>query len=440
MAIDVRVIDGEGNGTFGHVQPFTNLKSQHQGQLVLQERFINLNPESHVFLHPVFGAAMNQAVQASGTPLIIHAGVDTGFADSGNVTSNSGSLLIDSGATFQADSLITIGSSVFNATSGTYANVVSIDSEIQLTLDSAIFISGTNAYEINPIWTGDEISGNWNFASGGKITLTNGGNNAEARFDFDEDQRTYGMVNFSSLTGKIDLDTYGNPPNSLEIRFRLSGSDVGNKVDIDNYIDTGDFSEQSFSIPKADFGLVTQDVNELEVKFKRGGGGANATFKLDDLQLESSTGGVVTPATFYSRTPFNTIFHVQEVRAQFADLESGTVSGLASGTENATMPGLSYNKILGLPKLTNGIVVIRQQDGVVKDAFVFRQLSDLLTAGGEITTAISDGTNTMVTVSIRFPEPIVMNGQEDSFISITVNDDLSGLLQFTASARGAIEV
>jgi hypothetical protein len=41
---------------------------------------------------------------------------------------------------------------------------------------------------------------------------------------------------------------------------------------------------------------------------------------------------------------------------------------------------------------------------------------------------------------IEFPEPIILNGTNDDFLSYTINDNLSGLLQFTAAARGALEV
>ncbi len=435
MAIDVRITDGEGKGLISHVHPFVNNKAKHSGQLVLQERFINLNPEVHFFLNENFGAAMNQAVAFTGVASVIHAGVDSGSAIAGTNTTAGANVLIDSGGGF--DAAVGVGASVENTTDSAYANVTAIDSDTQCTLNANIFPTDTgDGYTINPIWTGNIVQGTWDFAATGKVTITTANANDEALFNTDI-FRMWNMNNFSALTGKIDLDAYNETQNTILVEFGVNGVAVGNNINLNDYVDTGDFIEQSFSIPKADFGLAAQDVNDLRITMTRSGG-VKPTVKFDDLQLETTEG--VNPAVFYSRTPFGTIFHVQEVRAQFIDALSGTVTGLADGTENATMPGLSYNKILGVSKLTNGIVVTRQQDGKVVDAFVFRQLSDIITAGGELETAISDGTNTMITVNIKFPEPIVMNGREDSFISITINDDLSPLLQFTASVRGAIEI
>ncbi len=434
MPIDIRIIDGEGKGVASHVHPFINLQSKHYGQLVLQERLINLNPEVHLFLNEDFGAAMNQAVTFASVASIIHAGVDSGSATSGTTTSTSGSELIDTAGDF--NTTVGVGASVENTTQSTYANVTAVTDNQNLTLDSPIMDNTGDSYVINPIWTGNAVQGTWNFADSGKVTITTANNNDEALFNTDTIRR-WGMDDFTALTGKVDLDTYDSTLNTILIEFGVNGVTVGNNVNLNDIIDIGDFAEQSFSIPLSSFGLVAQEINDLRITITRSGG-TRPTIKFDDLQIEGIEG--VNPATFISKTPFGTIFHVQEVRAQFIDNISGTVTGLADGTENATMPGLSYNKILGVSKLTNGIVVTRVQDGIVKDAFVFRQLSDLLTAGGEVRSLFSDGTNTFLSVTITFPEPIVMNGNTDSFISITINDDLSGLLQFTASVRGSIEI
>jgi hypothetical protein len=426
--IDSRIMDGMGTGCAAHVHALPNNKSQHSGLVVLQERFVNLNPEVHFFLHETFGAAMNQAVAITDVPQVIHAGVDSGSAIAGTNTTAGANVLIDSGGGFTA--AVGEGASVENTTDNAYARVTSVDSDTQCTLDADIFPTDTgDGYTINPIWTGNIVAGTWDFAATGKITITSANDNDEATFDTDS-SRMWDMANFSTITGKVDLDTYDSTQNNMLLSFGLNGVLAGNSVNLDDHIDVGIFDEQSFSIPKANFGLSNQEVNDMSLLITRSGG-VKPTIKFDDFHIQG-TGGVV-PAVFYSRTPLGSIFHVQEIRAQIADALTGAVT-------DGTMPGLGYSKILALSALTNGIVVNRVQDGVVKDSFVLRQLGDFLTAGGEIETAISDGTNTMITVNIKFPEPIVMNGNPNSYISITINDDLSGLLQFTASARGAIEI
>ena len=89
--------------------------------------------------------------------------------------------------------------------------------------------------------------------------------------------------------------------------------------------------------------------------------------------------------------------------------------------------------------MSNGIVFQRVQNDEVLFSVVLKQLSDFLEAGSTITNAISDGTNTFISVELDFFEPIVLEGGAGNSLSLTISDDLSGLLQFTAVARGALE-
>ena len=244
------------------------------------------------------------------------------------------------------------------------------------------------------------------------------------------------MDDFSALTGKVDLDTYNSTQNTILVEFGVNGVTVGNNINLNDFIDPGDFAEQSFSVPKADLGLAGQDANDLRITMTRSGG-VKPTVKFDDLQLETTEG--VNPAVFKATTPFGTQFHITEIRLALADELSGIVT-VAGATENATMPGLSYDKILGVSALTNGITFSRVQDGVTNFAVQLKQLGDFLGTGSDITSVISDGTNTFISLIVKFPEPIILNGAENSFLSFTINDDLSGLKQFSASARGAIEI
>jgi hypothetical protein len=89
--------------------------------------------------------------------------------------------------------------------------------------------------------------------------------------------------------------------------------------------------------------------------------------------------------------------------------------------------------------LTNGVVFNRVQKGKTLFSVTIRQLGDFLSVGSNIINHISDGTNTFITMLVEFPEPIVLEGGPDDFLSFTVSDNLSGLLQFTASTTGALE-
>jgi surface protein len=65
----------------------------------------------------------------------------------GTNTSTGTDLLIDSGATFTAS--VNEGDVVANTTAGTYSTVVSVDSDIQLTLEDDIFTSTSQAYSVD---------------------------------------------------------------------------------------------------------------------------------------------------------------------------------------------------------------------------------------------------------------------------------------------------
>ena len=109
-------------------------------------------------------------------------------------------------------------------------------------------------------WTGTAIQGTWNFADTGKVSLTAAENNDSATFS-EETPTTIDLSGFTALTGKVDLDIYNSVNNTLIIVFDLAGVPVGNSVNLDVYIDTGNFTEQSFAIPKADMGLTGQLVD-----------------------------------------------------------------------------------------------------------------------------------------------------------------------------------
>ncbi len=431
MGIRAFITDGLNRRLQAHVHLLSGEKSQHAGLLTLTDRFRKFDPEFHPFLSDTFGVAMNQNIAFTGQPTVIHAGVNSGALLTGTTTGTTASHLIDSGETFAN---IAVGHSVKNTTSGNeYALVTAVASN-DLTLDSDIMVSGEN-YEINPIWVGTAVQGTWNFADGGKVTLTSANDNDEATFDNDVGQ-LWNMANHTTLTGKVDLDTFNDNNHTIIIQFDLDNTPVGNSVNLNDFIDTGDLSEQSFVIPKASLGLTTQNINGMSVRLERTGG-QKPTFKLDDIQWEETGAAEVYKAT----TPQGTTFHITEIRIAIADNITG-ITTVAGATENATIPNLSFDALLGVSALTNGILFSRVRNGKVAFAVSIKQLGDFLSTGSNIIPGnrINDGTNMFIALVVKFPEPIVLEGGSDNFLSFTIQDDLSGLLQFTAAARGALEV
>ena len=275
----------------------------------------------------------------------------------------------------------------------------------------------------------------WNFASGGKVVVTAANDGDTATFS-EEGATTVDLSNFTAFTGKVDLDTFDPATNSMSIQFDLAGVQQGLTLNLNDFIGTGNFSEQSFAIPLSTFDLTSELIDGFTIMMNRSGG-VKPTVKFDDLQIEAAG----TPLTFKVTTPTGTRFHITELRINLADALAGTITGLADGTENATMPGLAYDQILGVATLTNGVTFSRVQGGITRFSASLKQLSDFLGTGSNFASApISDGTNTFVSLLVTFPEPVLLVGDDGDFMSFTVNDDLSGLLLFTAFARGAIEL
>ena len=90
--------------------------------------------------------------------------------------------------------------------------------------------------------------------------------------------------------------------------------------------------------------------------------------------------------------------------------------------------------------LSNGVIFRRIEQGSDIATIVLRQISDFLQAGGVITNYISDTVDAFITISIKFPSPIILFANTNDSMSLTISDDLTGLDQFTATARGSIEV
>jgi len=276
-------------------------------------------------------------------------------------------------------------------------------------------------------WTGTAIAGTWNFADSAKVTITSANNNDQASFA-EETPTTIDMSGFTALTGKVDLDIYNPANNSIVIAFDNAGTPVGNSVDLNDFIDTGDFAEQSFVIPKAELGLTSQSLDGMLLTITRTGG-AKPTIKFDDVQFEAAG----TPAVFTAVTPLGTRLHVREIIIRFEDAISTVLT-------DASMPNILIDQFLGVSGLTNGIVFSIVSGGKTVVASTFRDIGDFFATGANLTNATGNATNTGFTLCFEFIEPIILlGGGDNNFLSFTISDNLSGLTRFTAIARGSLE-
>jgi hypothetical protein len=277
-------------------------------------------------------------------------------------------------------------------------------------------------------WLGSAISGAWNFNDAGKVTISNASNNSQAKWD---DAGTINMNGYTAITGNIDLDTYNPSLNTVVLSFSLAGVLVGNSINLDDYIDTGIFTEQSFVIPKSDLGIGAEVVDEMTITILRSGG-TRPDIKFDGFQIEQ----IGTPLEFKVDTPESEVFFVHQINMSFVGAVTG-ITAVAGATENATVPNLSYNKLLGINELANGITFTRTQNDKKVINLTLKNLADFL-GFSVILDHVSDGTNTLLTLSVMLDDPIVLDGKTNDKLSWTINDNISGLIKFTSIARGSL--
>jgi len=426
MSVDAKIIGGKGkNSTLSevHVHPFVLAgNAVHHGLVVLTEPFVALEPSTKFFLNDTFGAAMNQNIAFGTVAITIHDGGTSANGDSGTADTNTTNHIIQAGQNFA--STVVVGSYA----TATNTGHVTVVADTDLTCSADICPLGNEAFTIDPVWTGSAVQGTWNFADSAKITLTSASNNDAATFDSATTAR-YDWENFTAFTGKVDLDTFSDANHTIVMQFELNGTLVGNSVNLNDFIDTSDFTEQSFAITKVNFGLANGSlVNSLRVTLLRTGG-AKPTFKLDDLQLEASGD----PAVFSLNVDRGDRFHIEELVFAYADDVD------SQDNADASMPNLAYDAILGVSALTIGFTITRSKGGKTLTSATIKTLGAHISAGAKADEPWSDGTNTFVVLRAIFKAPLILSGDADDTLTITINDPMNGLIQFTAAARGGLE-
>ena len=286
-------------------------------------------------------------------------------------------------------------------------------------------------------WTGSNIIGNKVVFddsarphSGTKsVRVDNPALNDIWQFDKGSDLSVSSYVGITMFIN-IDKDWSNGDSISLYAYDTGSASTVGVQVLIEDYIDEFMFDVwQSVSIPFADLGIVSTDFDALRMGHPSKGGGKSPKFYLDDIQIEQSG----TPSEFKTNTPEGQKFYIKVLRFHI-------IAALDTTLTDNSMYNLSYDKFLSLASLPNGVLLQRHVNDVVTFSIPITQLSDALGIGFNIKNVYSDGTNTGLVLEQYFEEPLVVFGGENSYLSLTISDDLSSLVSFRAIARGTIEI
>lgn len=284
-------------------------------------------------------------------------------------------------------------------------------------------------------WTGSNVSGNkvtFDDASYAESTWTpqsieinKSGVGDVWQFLRDSD---LDLNNYIAISMDVIVDSGWSPGNSISVQgffLGVGGGPRGVPVLLEDYFNESFFKTvQKIAIPLEDMSLSADTIDTLrfEVLAKVGAG---PVFYLDNIQIEETSGS----REFNVVAPPGTKYYINQFKFTYID-------GISTSFADNSMPFLSYDKILGVDKLTTGIGFQRIQTGVSLFSASVTCIADSTRGGSVLENVFSDGVNAHVTVSTLFTSPVMLDSRRDDAIRITVNDDLTGLVSFTALAMG----
>ncbi len=413
-------------------------------------------PSTKFFLNDDFGAAMNQNIGFSGTPDIIHNGTDTSAYTGSNIagaqaTFNDTDFAVQAIATIVDWSLIDNGDSItINGTefaeddtpTGNQFLAETSDAATATNLATAISgVAGLTAAATAAVVSitntdGTGITSLTTSAAAGEMTVTTpkavkvDGMSAGDVFQFAKGSDLT-LANFTAITMWIYVDKNWGVSDSTSFYGydSAAAAQVGDAVLLQEYFDFTDFDTwHSIVIPLGDMGLASAATVDAFRVEQVATSGPKPVFYLDKLQVEASG----TPAVFKVNVDRADRFHIEELVFAYADALDATLA-------NGTMPALAYNQILGVTALPTGFTITRSRGGKTLFVASVKTLGAHLSAGAKADLPWTDGTNTFVTLRAIFDRPLILSGAPGDILTITINDDMSGLLQFTAAARGGLE-
>lgn len=238
------------------------------------------------------------------------------------------------------------------------------------------------------------------------------------------------ISDYSALTLFINVDVGWTAGDSIALYGWDTGTatQIGSAILLEDYFDPFTFDVwDKLSIPLSDLGLTAGTIDAVRMEMV-GKHGQAPTFYIDDFQVEETTAG----AKYDIIAPAEEKFLMYKFRYTL-------VGALAGAVINGTMPGLSYDKLLGVASLESGILFTWERAGTPVGQASISNLGDAVKAGASIVNHMSDGINTSITILREFVEPIVLSSRSNDKVCISINDDLSGLISLTALGTGVTE-
>lgn len=271
------------------------------------------------------------------------------------------------------------------------------------------------------LWTAAASVGVWDFNNATEAQAGSFSIRAWGMSDLDRATISKGsdvsFSGFAAVSGWIYLSRISSINNQLRVWFEDDGGTVGASVNLLAYIDSSTLGVwQKFIVPKIDFGIEGENVDELIIEVGVSTG-QTPRFYLDTLQIEETAG-----IAFVAKPAQGKTIEFDRLELYFEDEIPST---LLAGTMN----GLSLDKILGITP-TVGFNLQRFRDGAPELSLLFKTLSDLMSLTFRVVDAGSDGTNTYLKLEAILPAASRLLASRGDRLVININDDYTGLLNF----------
>lgn len=276
------------------------------------------------------------------------------------------------------------------------------------------------------LWTGDNIIGNKvTFDSTDAGRFTNGTKSVKIDnpalddvWQFDNGGADITVSTYDVLIGNVNIDknwTVGDSVSIIGYDTDLA-TEVGTAVFLEDFINEVDFDvSQSFSIPLSEMGLTSGTVDAIRMT-QVSKNGAAATWYLDEFKFSESATLVYTAQPAAGKI-------VRYDRLEFTVVDNITV--------------LEPNKFMGLT-LTAGLMFQRIENNLSGPAVNFTSLAEMQRFTFDISpeNVITGAADTSIKIVLNLPAPIILIESRGDRVEVTLEDDFSGLTQFSAIIVG----
>jgi len=240
---------------------------------------------------------------------------------------------------------------------------------------------------------------------------------------------------YVSITGWIYITAWpGTGTKSVNFKGWNTGTGliVGLEVNLGSYINTASLNVwQQFSIPLTDMNLQASSIDAFRITTVDLGPGAPPDYFLDLIVIEQAGAGGG-PFQYDISLEKGALFYANSLKISMARPYDTTEA-------NGTMPGLGYDDLLGAT-LTSGLLFQIIKDKKITLSASIMNFADMIYLPGyDLKDMMYDGTNTFVTIEIKFDVPYILDRREEDGMRFVVQDDLSSFVFFRAVLGGKVE-